>query len=74
MRERKNILVEDHIATNIDSIGWDMETFVSFVKRAIPKKHTFFRTILKLVIVIRTEVGPTGTPKHLKKGIVRHLA
>jgi hypothetical protein len=31
MSKRENILIEDDIARNIDSIGWDMQTFVAFV-------------------------------------------
>jgi hypothetical protein len=31
MSKRENILIEDDIARNIDSIGWDMQTFVAFM-------------------------------------------
>ena len=48
-----------------------METFISFVKRAIAQKHTLSGPKLKLMIVIGSKIGLTSTPKHLKEGVIR---
>ena len=61
------MLIKDDISRNIDSIGWDMETFVSLMKCTIAQKHTLLRPELKLMIIVGSKVRPASTPKYLKK-------
>jgi hypothetical protein len=67
-------LIKYDIAGNVNATSWNMKTFVALVKRAIPKKNTFFGSKLKFAIVIWTEMRPTSTPKNLEKGIIGNLA
>jgi hypothetical protein len=41
-----------------------MKTLVAFLFEAVTEKDTFFRMKLKLMIVIWTEMTPTGTTKN----------
>jgi hypothetical protein len=68
--EREDILVEDNIARNINTIRWHMKTLIPFVKRAIPQKHTFFRSKLQLPFIIWSKMRPTCTPKNFKEAII----
>ena len=67
----KNMLIKHNIPRDVDTISENMKTFVSFMKRAITKKNTLLGTKLELTLVIWTEMGPSSTPKHLEKGVVR---
>ena len=50
-----------------------MKALVPFVNKTVPKKDTFFRTELKLAIIIRTEKRPARTTEHFKKRLIRSL-
>jgi hypothetical protein len=50
-----------------------MKTLAAFVFGAITEKDIFFRTKLKLMIVIWTEMRPTGTTKNFEKHIFMNL-
>ena len=65
------MLIKHNIPRDVDTISGHMQTFVSFMKRAITKKYTLLGTKLELALVIWTEMGPASTPKHLEKGVVR---
>jgi hypothetical protein len=40
------------------------------VKGTIPKKHTFFGSKIKFLIIVRAKVRPTRATKHTEKGVV----
>jgi hypothetical protein len=43
------------------------------MERTIPKKDALLRPKLQLTTIIRTQVRPTSTTKHLEEGVVREL-
>jgi hypothetical protein len=51
----------------------DMKTLVAFVFGAITEEDTFFGAKIKLMVVVRMEVRPTGTAKNFKKSVIRNL-
>ena len=67
----KNMLIKHNMPRDVGTISGNMKTFVSFMKRAITKKNTLLGTKLELTLIIWTEMGPSSTPKHLEKGVVR---
>ena len=67
----KNMLIKHDIPRYIDTIGGNMKTFVSFMKRAIAKKDTLFGSKLELALVIWTKMRPASTPKNLEEGVIR---
>ena len=69
----KHGLIKDDISRYINSIGWNMKTFVSLMKRTIAQKHTLLRPKLKLMVVVWSKVRRAGTPKNLKKGVIRRF-
>jgi hypothetical protein len=58
---------------NIDVIGRNMETLVTFVERAIAKKNTLFRAELELAVTIGTKMRPARTAKNLQESIIRNF-
>jgi hypothetical protein len=40
----------------------------------IAKEGTLFGAKLNFMFIIRAKIGPTSTPKHTKKGIIRIVA
>jgi hypothetical protein len=56
---------------DIGAIGGYMETFVTFMKRAVTQKNTLFGTKLKFAIIIGAYMWPACTSKHFKERIVR---
>ena len=73
IRKRKNMLIKDNITRNIHTICWNVKAFITFVQRTVPKEDTFFRTKLKLTIIVRTEMRPTRTTEDFEKSVVRSL-
>ena len=67
----KNMLIKHDVPRYIDTIGGNMKTFVTFMKRDIAKKDTLLGTKLKLVLVIWIEMSPASAPKNLEEGIIR---
>jgi hypothetical protein len=67
----EDVLIKDNITRYVDTICWHMKALVAFMKRTITQKYTFLRPKFKLSMIIWTKMGPTGTPEHLKEGIVR---
>ena len=67
----KNMLIKHDIPRYVDSICWNMETFVAFVESTIPKEDALFRAKIKLATVIGPKVRPVSTAKNLEKGIIR---
>ena len=66
--ERKNGLIKNNIAGNINSPGRNVEALVAFVHVTIANESTLFGSKLKFPFVVRTEVWPNGTPEGAKKG------
>jgi hypothetical protein len=54
-------------------VSRDMKTLVTFVERAIAKKHTLFRAELQFVTIIGTKVWPARAAKDLQKSVVRNF-
>lgn len=48
----------------------NMETFITFVKRAISKEDTRKRTRLKFVGIVWPKIGPTSAAKYFEKRII----
>jgi hypothetical protein len=71
IRERKNILIKNNIARNINAPFRWLKTFKTFVGVAVAKKDTSFGTELNLSCIVGAKIGPTCTPKSSKKGVVR---
>jgi hypothetical protein len=65
--KREMVLIKDNIAGDINALGWNMETLVTLMKRAISEEHALLRAKIKFMSVVWAKMGPTGTPKHLKK-------
>jgi hypothetical protein len=65
--KRKHRFVKHNIPGNIDAISRNMQTFIAFVKRAVPKKNTLLGAKLKLTIIVRGKMRPARTTKNFKK-------
>lgn len=52
----------------------NIKTFISFINTTITKEGAALRAKGKLFVVVRTEIGPTCTPKSPKKIIVGFLS
>jgi hypothetical protein len=46
VQKKGHVFIKDDIARNIDVVGRNMKTLVTFVERAIAKKNTLFRAEL----------------------------
>ena len=65
MREGENRLIKHNIARDIDSIGRNMQAFVTFMNGVVTKEYTLLRSELKFAIIVGAEMWPTSTPKNL---------
>jgi hypothetical protein len=65
------MLIKHYIPRDIDSIGRNMKTFVTFMKRTIAKKDTLFGPKFQLAFIIWAKMRPASTTKHFKESIVR---
>jgi hypothetical protein len=58
---------------DVDTPGRMVKTFVTFVHRAIAKKHALSRTKGQFTIIVRTKVGRTLAAESTKERVVRRL-
>ena len=66
----KVLFIKDNVSSNVDTIcGW-IKTSIVLVIKTVSVKNTFFGTIIKFVIVVGVEVGPTCTAECFKKIII----
>lgn len=62
--------IKDYISGDVNSAGRNMETTVSFMLEAVSKENTELRPKGKFVLVIWSEVGPTGTAEDFQEIVV----
>jgi hypothetical protein len=70
VRERKNVLIKYNILRDINSTRRDIQTLKPFMQVTVAKEDTLFGAKGKLLLVVGTQIRPTGTPKHTKRGII----
>lgn len=73
MREGEHRFIKDNIMRDIHAVSRDMETLIALMKGTVSKKHALFRSKFKLALVIRAEMRPTRTTKHLKECVVGYF-
>jgi hypothetical protein len=64
------MFVKNNIPRDINPIRRNVETLITLVQRAIAQENTFFRSEIKFMIVVLTNMMPTCTSKYLKKGVI----
>ena len=68
--EWKDMFVKNNIPRDIDTASRDVKTFITLMECTIAKKDALFGTKLKFVFIEWTQIGPDGTAKNSKKGVV----
>jgi hypothetical protein len=59
------------MARDVNTTRWNVKTFVTHMRFAIPKKNTRDRPEGHFVSILGSKVGPTLTAKNLEKTKIR---
>jgi hypothetical protein len=65
--------IKDNMRCNINSSSQKIKTQKSFVIEAIAKKKTLNRSVLQLIIVVRTNKWVTQATKHSKSIVIKNF-
>jgi hypothetical protein len=65
--------IKDNMRCNINSSSQKIKTQKSFVIEAIAKKKTLNRSVLQLIIVVRTNKWVTQATKHSKRLVIKNF-
>ena len=71
VREREQVFVKHDITRDVNTICGNMWTLLTLMLGPVTKEVTLFRTKLKFVFIVRSEVRPTCIPKNFEKHVVR---